>query len=133
MRDYGAMSACYAPAQCKRYTSTGCAFVGASSRAKAAPDSRTRFPGFASQLAPTQMTRRAIDGTIRFAHDSKPKAPHLRRFTMVSKANERAQEELVAEFQALIADTEQLLDHTASLAGAEADELRLSIHVSLKR
>ncbi len=52
---------------------------------------------------------------------------------MVSKANERAQEELVAEFQALIADTEKLLENTASLAGAEADELRLHIHDSLKR
>lgn len=52
---------------------------------------------------------------------------------MVSKANEPAKEELVAEFQALIADTEKLLEHTASLAGAEADELRLSIHDSLKR
>ena len=52
---------------------------------------------------------------------------------MVSKATERAQEELVAEFHALIADTEKLLESTANLAGAEADELRLTIHDSLKR
>lgn len=52
---------------------------------------------------------------------------------MVSKATERAQDELLVEFQALIADTEKLLEHTATLAGAEADELRLSIHDSLKR
>jgi ElaB/YqjD/DUF883 family membrane-anchored ribosome-binding protein len=52
---------------------------------------------------------------------------------MVSKANERAQEELLAEFNALIADTEKLLENTAALAGDEADELRLSIHDSLKR
>ena len=51
---------------------------------------------------------------------------------MVSKATERAQDELLAEFQALISDTEKLLEHTATLAGAEADELRLSIHDSLK-
>ena len=35
------------------------------------------------------------------------------------------------DFQALVSDTERLLEHTASLAGEQADELRGQIHESL--
>lgn len=45
----------------------------------------------------------------------------------------RAQDDLIAEFQALVGDTEKLLQHTASLAGEQAEDLRLQIHDSLKR
>ncbi|MGH8435094.1 MAG: DUF883 family protein [Pseudomonas sp.] len=45
----------------------------------------------------------------------------------------QVQDDLLAEFQALVSDTEKLLQHTASLAGDEADQLRLHIQDSLKR
>ncbi|BAO63677.1 membrane protein [Pseudomonas fluorescens] len=37
----------------------------------------------------------------------------------------------MADFQALVSDTERLLEHTATLAGDQADELREQIHDSL--
>lgn len=52
---------------------------------------------------------------------------------MARKLQPTAQEILKADFQALIADTEKLLAHTATLAGDQADELRLQIHESLSR
>ncbi|GFM73250.1 membrane protein [Pseudomonas cichorii] len=39
----------------------------------------------------------------------------------------------MADFQTLVADTEKLLEHTATLAGDQADELRSQIHESLLR
>lgn len=39
----------------------------------------------------------------------------------------------MADFQTLVADTEKLLVHTASLAGDQADELRDQINESLLR
>ena len=39
----------------------------------------------------------------------------------------------MADFQTLVADTEKLLAHTASLAGEQADELRDQINDSLLR
>lgn len=44
-----------------------------------------------------------------------------------------AKEELLAEFQALVSDTEKLLQSSADLAGAEADQMREQINSSLKR
>lgn len=52
---------------------------------------------------------------------------------MPSKLPPTAQDILKADFQALVADTEKLLAHTATLAGDQADELRLQIHESLAR
>jgi ElaB/YqjD/DUF883 family membrane-anchored ribosome-binding protein len=43
------------------------------------------------------------------------------------------QEQLQAEFQALIKDTETLLQHAAGLAGEQADELREQIQHNLQR
>ena len=50
---------------------------------------------------------------------------------MASKTAKTAQEVLMADFQALVSDTERLLEHTATLAGDKADELREQIHDSL--
>lgn len=50
---------------------------------------------------------------------------------MANKTAKNAQEILMADFQALVSDTERLLDHTATLAGDQADELRSQIHDSL--
>lgn len=50
---------------------------------------------------------------------------------MASKTAKTAQEILMADFQALVSDTERLLEHTATLAGDQADELREQIHDSL--
>ncbi|KAF0865531.1 YqjD family protein [Pseudomonas sp. LD120] len=50
---------------------------------------------------------------------------------MASKTAKTAQEVLMADFQALVTDTERLLEHTATLAGDQADELREKIHDSL--
>ncbi|PUA42158.1 MULTISPECIES: DUF883 family protein [Pseudomonas] len=50
---------------------------------------------------------------------------------MASKTAKTAQEVLMADFQALVSDTERLLEHTATLAGDQADELREQIHESL--
>ncbi|HUE94853.1 YqjD family protein [Pseudomonas sp.] len=43
------------------------------------------------------------------------------------------QDQLLEEFQALVRDTEQLLQHSASLAGEQAEELREQIRSSLGR
>lgn len=50
---------------------------------------------------------------------------------MARKTAKTAQEILMEDFQALVSDTERLLEHTASLAGDQADELRTQIHESL--
>jgi ElaB/YqjD/DUF883 family membrane-anchored ribosome-binding protein len=50
---------------------------------------------------------------------------------MPSQTAQNAQEILKADFQTLVADTEKLLEHTASLAGEQADELRSQIRESL--
>ncbi len=52
---------------------------------------------------------------------------------MASKTAKTAQETLMADFQTLVNDTERLLEHTATLAGDQADELRAQIHDSLSR
>lgn len=52
---------------------------------------------------------------------------------MARTTAQNAQEILMADFQILVADTEKLLEHTASLAGEQADELRGQIHESLLR
>lgn len=52
---------------------------------------------------------------------------------MTGKTTKTAQETLLADFQALVSDTERLLEHTATLAGDQADELRTRIHDSLLR
>ncbi|MFL7962881.1 YqjD family protein [Pseudomonas kielensis] len=44
-----------------------------------------------------------------------------------------AQEILMEDFQTLVSDTERLLDHTATLAGDQADVLRGQIHETLLR
>ena len=49
---------------------------------------------------------------------------------MASKTAKTAQEILMADFQTLVNDTERLLEHTATLAGDQADELRGQIHDS---
>ena len=43
------------------------------------------------------------------------------------------QDNLLEEFQALVSDTEKLLQHSASLAGEQADHLREDIRNSLSR
>ncbi|WPC03701.1 DUF883 family protein [Pseudomonas sp. MBLB4123] len=48
-------------------------------------------------------------------------------------ANASSQDELLEEFQALVRDTEKLLQHSASLAGEQAEELREQIRTSLGR
>jgi ElaB/YqjD/DUF883 family membrane-anchored ribosome-binding protein len=53
--------------------------------------------------------------------------------TMASKTAKTAQEILMEDFQTLVNDTERLLEHTATLAGDQADELRNKIHESLLR
>lgn len=52
---------------------------------------------------------------------------------MASKQAQTAQEILMSDFQTLVRDTEKLLEHTATLAGDQADELRAQIHDSLLR
>lgn len=52
---------------------------------------------------------------------------------MASKKAKTAQEILMEDFQTLVSDTERLLEHTATLAGDQADELRNQIHESLLR
>lgn len=47
--------------------------------------------------------------------------------------NPTNQDELLNEFQALVHDTEKLLQHSASLAGEQAEELREQIRASLGR
>lgn len=48
-------------------------------------------------------------------------------------ANTSSQDALLDEFQALVRDTEKLLQHSASLAGDQAEELREQIRSSLGR
>ncbi|CAD5199775.1 DUF883 family protein [Pseudomonas sp. FEN] len=50
---------------------------------------------------------------------------------MARKTAQTAQEILMADFQTLVSDAERLLEHTASLAGEQADELREQIRESL--
>ena len=50
---------------------------------------------------------------------------------MARKTAKNAQEILMADFQALVFDAERLLEHTASLAGDQAEELRAQIKDSL--
>ena len=50
---------------------------------------------------------------------------------MARKTAKNAQEILMADFQALVLDAERLLEHTASLAGDQAEELRAQIKDSL--
>ena len=50
---------------------------------------------------------------------------------MARKTAKNAQEILMADFQALVLDTEKLLEHTASLAGDQVEELRAQIKDSL--
>ncbi|MBV4488312.1 YqjD family protein [Pseudomonas sp. SWRI153] len=52
---------------------------------------------------------------------------------MASTTAKTAQEILMNDFQTLVADTERLLEHTKTLAGDQADELRGQIHESLLR
>ncbi|CAM4030958.1 DUF883 family protein [Pseudomonas wadenswilerensis] len=52
---------------------------------------------------------------------------------MASKSAKTAQDILMADFQTLVRDTEKLLEHTATLAGDQADDLREQIHDSLLR
>lgn len=50
---------------------------------------------------------------------------------MATQTAKVAQEVLKADFQTLVRDTEKLLEHTATLAGDQADELRAQIQDSL--
>jgi ElaB/YqjD/DUF883 family membrane-anchored ribosome-binding protein len=52
---------------------------------------------------------------------------------MPDKNAKSPQEQLQADFQALITDTEVLLQHAAGLAGEHADELRAQIQRNLQR
>ena len=52
---------------------------------------------------------------------------------MVSKKADGAKEILMTDFQTLVSDTERLLEHSASLAGDQAHELREQIQDSLLR
>ena len=52
---------------------------------------------------------------------------------MARKTPASSQDQLLEEFQALVRDTEQLLQHSASLAGEQAEELREQIRDSLNR
>ncbi|KQB52187.1 hypothetical protein AQS70_15585 [Pseudomonas endophytica] len=50
---------------------------------------------------------------------------------MARKTAKNAQEILKADLQALVSDTERLLEHSASLAGEQAEELRAQIKLRL--
>ncbi|MCY1506110.1 putative protein YqjD [compost metagenome] len=52
---------------------------------------------------------------------------------MARKTATHEQDALLAEFKALVSDTEKLLQDSAALAGAEAEALRAQVHDSLKR
>lgn len=52
---------------------------------------------------------------------------------MPRKAARNTQDSLLEEFQALVSDTEKLLQHSASLAGDQAEALRDDIRSSLGR
>jgi ElaB/YqjD/DUF883 family membrane-anchored ribosome-binding protein len=53
--------------------------------------------------------------------------------TMARTTAKTAQDVLMADFQTLLRDTEKLLDHTKTLAGDQAEELRTQIQDSLLR
>ena len=50
---------------------------------------------------------------------------------MSPSTDKTQQDPLQAEFKALIEDAEKLLQHAASLAGEQADELRQQIQLNL--
>ena len=52
---------------------------------------------------------------------------------MSPSTDKTQQDPLQAEFKALIEDAEKLLQHAASLAGEQADELRQQIQLNLQR
>jgi ElaB/YqjD/DUF883 family membrane-anchored ribosome-binding protein len=52
---------------------------------------------------------------------------------MARKTPASSQDQLLEEFQDLVRDTEKLLQHSASLAGEQAEELREQIRSSLDR
>lgn len=52
---------------------------------------------------------------------------------MAKKNTSADSQQLISEFKALVADTEQLLQHSAELTGDKAEELRGQIHSSLQR
>ncbi|UFH50654.1 DUF883 family protein [Pseudomonas sp. KNUC1026] len=52
---------------------------------------------------------------------------------MASITAKAAQEVLAADFQALVEDAEKLLEHSATLAGDQADVLRAQVRESLAR
>src|SRR5471032_3032120 len=56
---------------------------------------------------------------------------HITEKPMARQTAQNAQDILMADFQTLVSDTEKLLEHTATLAGDQADELREQIHESL--
>lgn len=52
---------------------------------------------------------------------------------MARKDDNSSKDELLKEFQALVADTEKMLEDTADIAGDQADSLRDQINESLER
>ncbi|MDY0248773.1 MAG: DUF883 family protein [Pseudomonas sp.] len=52
---------------------------------------------------------------------------------MAKKPTSAGNEQLLAEFKALVSDTEQLLQHSVELTGDKAEELRGQINTSLQR
>lgn len=52
---------------------------------------------------------------------------------MANKKTSTSSEQLFSEFKALVADTEELLQHSAELTGEKAEELRDQINLSLQR
>jgi ElaB/YqjD/DUF883 family membrane-anchored ribosome-binding protein len=71
------------------------------------------------------------NGRCNTAHQQRQKS--LRRAQMPHSSADNQQEQLQAEFQALIKDAEVLLQHAAGLAGEHADELREQIQRNLQR
>src|SRR3989338_4443877 len=67
------------------------------------------------------------------AEDSNPlHCPVIRRDTMARKTPvSSSSDQLLDEFQALVRDTESLLQHSASLAGEQAEELREQMRSTL--
>ncbi|HKM26527.1 MAG: DUF883 domain-containing protein [Gammaproteobacteria bacterium] len=52
---------------------------------------------------------------------------------MAKKNTQDNNQQLLAEFKALVSDTEQLLQHSVELTGDKAEELRGQINTSLQR
>lgn len=52
---------------------------------------------------------------------------------MAKKQTSAGSDQLLTEFKALVSDTEQLLQHSVSLTGDKAEELRGQINSSLQR